>query len=554
MSDAVLENLIERLQTDGEFLRRFIDQPVKELFASRITVEAYRCLCARRPADLLALGLDKAIPVAAHSGFDYDDELIPQLQALQEKNVDFFSFPQDFARYPLKVVRSRSENSTRPEMTWAYPVYGSRLALPEEGMRLYISATILNAAAIFNLVIPFLFERKIAFQVAANATHLEKLNNNFFGYLQANKFIKIYPENEPQAWELAEKLHERLSCFESTPIACCHRFKENAIVYYQYGRITGKGRSVDKNVHPTGWDQAYLQANKAERRRYKYHGSKRALDGFSLLAGKYLIWETIRQRAKGGVYKALEISSQDQSVRKVLLKEGRRGGEVERSGVDAIRRREWEFQVLAQIRDLEISPRPYEIIRLENVVILSAELMNAISLRELILDGTAMRPQQMYNLIFAIAKSLRLLQERAIYFFDLCPDNIMVLPDSTPKLIDYEFCLGNDAPPFIGWEVGTPGFFPEVGKLQATGTHENCWFVLRDIYALGRIIVAMVDPQWYRKLFSCVPSSLNAQIQEPELASLPKKLRQIMSRALLDEMPYESITQFIEDFSTIEIC
>ena len=133
-----------------------------------------------------------------------------------------------------------------------------------------------------------------------------------------------------------------------------------------------------------------------------------------------------------------------------------------------------------------------------------------------------------------------------MYFLELCPDNIMLLPGGDVKLIDCDLCYAKGAPEFVGWENGTPGFFPNLDLLKISGEEEKRWGLLRDIFALGSTYFSLLFPHWYKELFKGVKMEDSEKAKIELIRLLPEKLQIFFKKAFLIGERFEKVSDFIE--------
>src|ERR1044072_157358 len=124
---------------------------------------------------------------------------------------------------------------TRTDSIWRY----SRQSLPddpEQGWKLHVSATILNAGRTLTAIGPFLTKRNVLFKAPRSLVELSKLNTGiFYGYSQVGKFLTIYPRTIEEAVLLADELYPRTRRFVGPSIPLALRYARAGSVYYRYG-------------------------------------------------------------------------------------------------------------------------------------------------------------------------------------------------------------------------------------------------------------------------------------------------------------------------------
>lgn len=393
-------------------------------------------------------------------------------------------------------------------MIWATPSY---MSLNEcHKVKIYISGTIVNAVEILHIVVPWLIKHKMQFKVIASMSLLKMLNDNAFGYIHSGKFITIYVQNYSQALLTMESLHQLLKDLRSIPIPCAKRYCSNSLLFWD------EQHSPIQNIH---------------------------LQPPGLFLQKYILIETIRQRARGGTFLALEVES-GKFLRKVIIKEARNYSEIEEGGLDAVARLQWQFTMLKKLNKLNLSPKPYKILLKHDSTFLVMEHLKGRALRELILYENKLNLLVIKDIIDNVALQIEKLHSIDVYFLELCPDNVMILEDYSVKLIDCDLCNVKGHPPFANWDSGTPGFFPDYITLNNLSINQHEWYKIRDIYALGATLFAMYFPKWYQDIFTGVSHEAIRKNIMPLANTLSCDIKLIISRALLLDKPFVSVKEF----------
>jgi len=436
---------------------------------------------------------------------------------------------------------------------WRYPQYDTEQTLPEQGFKIHLSATIFNSGEIYDTVVPYLLAKNIHFKVIGSNDLLAKMNSNRYGYRQVGKFITVYPFDEDHAVELSKNLYSLTQEFCSPRIPSDIRLSPTSIVHYRYGQIIQKLNSLslspayinrpdgtlekdsrDPNFPIPIWVKDPLKDIWPQSSCHKLLSNK-------LFAQRFILLKTLRQRAKGGVYLGLDMGnefSQDTGLRvinKVVIKEARYLGEIEQSGIDATGRIQWQATIQNKLAFSGISPLIYDFFCLDKNYYLVMEACGPCSLTEILYQGEMIDSDRKHDWICSLLNCMVTLHNENIFFFDLSPDNIRIMEGDTIKLVDFEYALAPKAPPFIGWDVGTRGFFPSLALLSKSNIPEAQWAKIRDIYGLGAIILAILCPEWYKKLLSGEYKLEQDSGQSTHYGQLSIKIKNILARAALQE-------------------
>lgn len=219
---------------------------------------------------------------------------------------------------------------------------------PAQGWKLHVAATLLSAPEVYRRCVPILRKFDALFKVAATPQALIALNSGASEYAQVGKFITVYPSSTDAAVQLAAELHRATRGLAGPRVPFDERYREGSLLHYRYGAFTagpqtpagfirtpsgrlcrdqrGPGRAVPK------WIQDPFPSQRQRRERS------------SVLLRDYFVFRVKMQRGKGGVYEAVDLTVSP--ARRVILKEGRRHGEVGLDGSDGRSRLENEARVL----------------------------------------------------------------------------------------------------------------------------------------------------------------------------------------------------------------
>lgn len=143
---------------------------------------------------------------------------------------------QEADKYHLAKHKISTSKSKTLGFYWRFPMFRGfdYEALPVQGFKIHLSATILNCLEIFQVVIPFLLEKEIYFKVAGSFPFLKGLNTNLFGYRQVGKFVTIYPLNVNETIQLVEELQNITKIYHGPRIPSDVRVDARSIVHYSW--------------------------------------------------------------------------------------------------------------------------------------------------------------------------------------------------------------------------------------------------------------------------------------------------------------------------------
>ena len=220
---------------------------------------------------------------------------------------------------------------------------------PVQGWKIHVSATILSASDIFARVFPVLNAHGALYKVPAKLSFLAHLNSGDAGYSQIGKYITVYARSDNEAEMLARKLHNVTLGCAAPEIPFDVRYRPKSAVYYRYGSFASRREgtisiildSVGK-AHPDKRAPYYAVPNwlkdPINKRPIKPSKSR---SPFGL---EFLVHKALAQRGKGGVFEALDLSNFP--ARLVIIKQGRRHGDIDWTGVDGYARIKQEGRTL----------------------------------------------------------------------------------------------------------------------------------------------------------------------------------------------------------------
>ena len=365
----------------------------------------------------------------------------------------------------------------------------------KQGWKLHVAATVLSAGQVLQAVAPYLHRRDVMFKGPGSLDELEKLNaGTEYSYSQIGKFLTVYPRSPHEARSLLRELHRLTRGFAAPTIPFDRRYRQDSIVYYRYGSFEtlyledSDGRRVPALHGPDG--KLIPEARYAETERPEWIPALLANEvpapvESSPLITNYRAFKSLTQRGKGGVYKAVDLTSSP--PRFCILKEGRFCGETSWDATDGASLVAHEEVVLRSLQTKGI-PAP--------TVIASFELQRNKYLVTEFFDGTTLdellRKRQrrlQFNRIVAyaiqLASLINRIHEAGWAWRDCKPANLILGRNGAMRPIDFEGATPIDVVQHNVW--GTANFTPD---RSAGGSGR-----LSDLYALGAVIFFMIGGQ-----------------------------------------------------------
>lgn len=366
----------------------------------------------------------------------------------------------------------------------------------EQGWKFHISATILNACDILEKVAPFLTSMGIQFKAVSSLEELHKLNNGrYYGYSQVGKCITVYPTSVEQAISIGPRLADLTSKFKSPSIPFDRKYNDTSCVFYRYGsfrtiEIEGKkGAKIlavkdgagewvpDDRLQPVpNWvSDPFTKIESLDIRSEKVE---------TPLTSKYLVFQALTQRGKGGAYLALDTTTNPPRIS--VIKEGRTLGEIGWTGVDGRKLVENEYHALTALKCTGVkAPTVLAYFEIEGNSYLAMEYIEGKSLENLMLHRRRRYSiRKVLELAIEVADIIGRINEAGWIWNDCKPANLIVTPDNSLRPIDFEgsFTIGNiDS---FRW------YTPEFSK-RGESTRRD------DSYSLGSIIYFLLTGKFY---------------------------------------------------------
>ena len=371
---------------------------------------------------------------------------------------------------------------------------------PDQGWKLHVSATILSASEVFAAVSPFLHGKGAMFKAPVSLYELQKLNSgSLYGYSQIGKFITVYPRTSDEALSFARELHRLTHKLPSPVVPFDHHYRSNGCVYYRFGAFkvieienSDEKRSYwmrdpERNLIPDNRESSDVPAWVSNPFDVSDDASREPVLAESTpLQTTFKAYEAVAQRGRGGVYKAIDLSSS--SPRICILKEGRKHGEVDWDGRDGAWRVLHEGRVLEALNRAGVSaPCLYASFQIKENSYIVMELIDGISLNDsLRRRRRRLSIRQVLRYAIGIASLVAKIHQAGWVWRDCKPGNIMITRGGVLRPIDFEGACPIDQPDPAPW--GTRHFMPPEWDKAFSGQTR----LPEDLYAIGAIIHLML--------------------------------------------------------------
>jgi hypothetical protein len=373
-------------------------------------------------------------------------------------------------------------------------------ALPEQGWKIHLSTIPERAKATLDAATEICVPRSVPFKFLRSADALRFANGKHMSRASSGKFITIYPADENQLGDLLRVLLEALDG-EPGPYILSDLRIGRGPVHVRYGAFVERwcvgpsGALVPALRDPSG-----VLVPDVRRPVFRVppwvrvpdvlrpHVAARAAAADPTFP--YRVLRALHFTNSGGTYLAEHRSTGE----RVVLREARPHSGVDRDGADASARLRREHDTLVALRGLDCVPRVYGIRTVWEHQFLIEEyiegdvLMNAVIYRHPLrfvapsADSVGTYLRWVEKITNGLSRALDELHARGISFGDLHPGNVIVRPDDSVVLVDFEYA--SDA---------SRNRWPRVGAAGLTAPH-GATGVEADRYALRSTWLMMLTP------------------------------------------------------------
>lgn len=399
---------------------------------------------------------------------------------------------------------------------------------PNQGWKIHISATILDAIEIFKLAYPFLNSINVLFKAPKSLLELKKLNCGLnYGYSQIGKFITIYTRSSSEALYIAENLYKLTSGHTGVNIPYELSFQDSNIIYYRYGAFhtlktkNSDGESIsaiqtpDGKLIPDSREPNSVIPSWATNPFIKEQSNFRNSNSSnSLINQDIMIFKALSQRGKSAVFKALDLSVSP--ARLCIIKEGRLNGEVDWDKKDGYMRVKHEEEVLKVLKGNDIKvPKVYRSFTNGINYYLVMELIEGDNLQEISFNKK-LPISKVISYGYQLAIILSKIHSAGFIWRDCKPLNIILNKEGFLQPLDFEgACYENSLNEL---PYGTNGYIPyEWSRASKITIHQ-------DLYALGATLHQLLSGE--------IPISTELKPIGKLRKGVPEEVRKMISSLL----------------------
>ncbi|MEU4829796.1 class IV lanthionine synthetase LanL [Streptosporangium sp. NPDC023615] len=412
-------------------------------------------------------------------------------------------------------------------------------ALPAQGWKLHVSATMLSAPVVLSRVVRVLSAEGCAFKFPARLDDYWELLMPHCPRAQAGKFVTAYPSGDVEAARLAALLDEATWGLPGPAILSDRPWRPGGIVHYRYGAFGGhrvlgndgfyeirlrtpEGGTIHderlarfspppfatspfavppaaastrngpaSGTSASGTSVSGSQAGEARpsgaRATENGNGNGGAKPAAVMLNDRFVVREAVRHANRGGVYLARDTVSGAQ----VVIKEGRPHASSDLAGRDARSRLAAERSRLEALAGTGLVPAVVDFFEQGGHTFLVEEHVPGTTLRRwseenagpVGHDGFGSAAAEVLPIVRRLVEALRAVHACGYVFRDLSPDNVMLLPGGDLRLIDPEHVAVPGEIVMIG---GTPGYLaPEL--VPHSGRFRPAPGEAADLFGLGAL-------------------------------------------------------------------
>lgn len=366
-------------------------------------------------------------------------------------------------------------------------------SVPEQGWKLHVSAGVGLAAETLRRVLPVVLAEPVALKVAASAAALAALNDGFGALSQVGKFVTVYPADDEQAVRLATALADATSGLHGPAVPSDRPLRSGCVVHYRYGSFGGlimqrpNGEMVfavrtstgelvpdirGSSFAPPGWVvDPFVEAGVAGE----------LPEEVPLVADRFLVVSPLHQSSRGAITLAVDLDQ----PRTCVLKQARGAARRPAAGDDAGERLCHEAEVLRKLSDCPGFPALVGVVADGDDLYLAMTDMEGETLERHVLALNRQGRHVPVGTAVALGRELASLvasvHSTGLVYRDLKSTNVMVGPDGSLRLIDFELACSPGSTCHVPG-LGTRGY---ISPQQAAG--EPPAFT-DDVHGLGAVL------------------------------------------------------------------
>ena len=372
--------------------------------------------------------------------------------------------------------------------------------MPQQGWKIHASTCLDNAEDVLAVVFEYCVPRRIPFKFIRSLQYVLLRNSKYADRGASGKFVTIYPKDETELRTILEELGTMLEGQPGPYILSDLRWGDGPL-FVRYGGFAERYcLGPDGELVLAIADEAGELVPDARGPVFKPpswvplppflepHLTARANATVKDLP--FTVERALHFSNGGGLYEGVD----QRTGSRIVLKEARPHAGLDRARTDAVARLERERQILERLAGLESVPRVVDSFDVGDHRFLAMEFIEGESLSDqvvgrypLLTDEADPAEVAAYtawavDMCTAVERAIDALHQRGVVFRDFHPNNVLVRPDGSIALIDFE--VSGDVDDGLRPTLGAPGFAPPHG----------CAGVDVDRYALACLRLYMFLP------------------------------------------------------------
>lgn len=335
--------------------------------------------------------------------------------------------------------------------------------LPLQGWKIHASATPDSADEVLEKIWSYCVAHELAFKFRRSKAIVEVINGKQADRSASGKFVTLYPVDDKELERTLTNLGSILADIPGPYILNDRRWGSGPL-YLRYGGfilhfcfgpdgdIVPALKKPDGTLVPDMRGAAFKVPSWApipEFLRDWLQNSDRGSESFP-----YGVEKVLHFSNAGGVYKATD----HRSGQPVLLREARPNAGLDRNGMDAVARLDRQYTQMQRLAGLDFVPavvareKFWEHHFLAEEFITGENLYQAVASKNPFLqEDSAPRPEVLTeytrwacSVLDGVEVAVRALHDQGVVFGDLALANVMIRPDDSVCLIDFEAAIGID--------------------------------------------------------------------------------------------------------------
>lgn len=393
-----------------------------------------------------------------------------------------------------------------------------------QGWVLHLSVVKSQITELLSAVIPFLVAENVPFKLIKDELTAQWILEGHLGDRDFGKIIRVYPENDTRALEIAQRLVSITHTFRGPAIPTDALL--GSVVYTRYGSFNpvllrnSEHQVVEYIYNDNGSlipDPCTIPFSLPYKIRWPFGpiASPNVDNTSKLLNKKFYPIETLKNDIKGKVIKVLYFSRFPR-IKSCVIKQGCKDVNSDEYDRDMRTRLQWQSYLHNELSAFVPIPKVLDCFTENNDQYLAIEHVKGVPVFRFLSDVCQDRSwleltndlqTRILNIIINIVSIVNRLHQLGIVHRDITAENFLIDKHDKVSLIDMELAwsaiLEQPDPPF---QLGTPGF------MSPQQINEETPAIQDDIYALGALIATF--------LTNLNPFQLPSTLQQPLLSAL----------------------------------